>query len=91
MFLYWQLFGGLRMSGGYYQFQAPQLRVIPILRTAPEQQPFVDDVTELQRILEGPTPGGRQAEEIRRRKRFCDAFGLDENDRMVIRGMTVAE
>src|ERR1039457_4610046 len=28
MFLYHQLFGALRMSGGYFQFQAPQLRVI---------------------------------------------------------------
>lgn len=29
MFIYDQFFGALRMSGGYYQFQAPQLRVIP--------------------------------------------------------------
>jgi hypothetical protein len=30
MFLYEQLFGALRMSGGYFQFQAPQLRIMPI-------------------------------------------------------------
>jgi len=30
MFLYEQFFGALRMSGGYFQFQAPQLRVMPI-------------------------------------------------------------
>jgi hypothetical protein len=35
MFLYNQFFGALRMSGGYYQFQSPQLRVIP-LRDAPD-------------------------------------------------------
>lgn len=29
MFFYEQFFGALRMSGGYYQFQAPQLRVLP--------------------------------------------------------------
>lgn len=29
MFFYNQFFGALRMSGGYYQFQSPQLRVIP--------------------------------------------------------------
>ena len=29
MFIYDLFFGALRMSGGYYQFQAPQLRVIP--------------------------------------------------------------
>lgn len=34
MFIYDQFFRALRMSGGYYQFQAPQLRVIP-LREAP--------------------------------------------------------
>jgi hypothetical protein len=29
MFFYDQFFGALRMSGGYYQFQSPQLRVLP--------------------------------------------------------------
>jgi len=32
MCLYDLFFGALRMSGGYYQFQAPQLRVIPMPR-----------------------------------------------------------
>ena len=31
MFFYKQFFGALRMGGGYFQFQAPQLRVIPTL------------------------------------------------------------
>jgi hypothetical protein len=30
MFIYQQLFGALRMGGGYFQFQAPQLRLIPV-------------------------------------------------------------
>ncbi|MHA2043542.1 MAG: Eco57I restriction-modification methylase domain-containing protein [Planctomycetota bacterium] len=29
-FLYTQFFGALRMSGGYFQFQAPQIRIIPM-------------------------------------------------------------
>ena len=29
MFFYEGFFGALRMGGGYYQFQAPQLRVMP--------------------------------------------------------------
>ena len=29
-FIYDQLFGPLRMSGGYFQFQAPQIRALPI-------------------------------------------------------------
>ena len=32
MFFYDQFFGSLRMSGGYYQFQSPQLRVMPFKR-----------------------------------------------------------
>lgn len=35
-FIYDQFFRALRMSGGYYQFQAPQLRVVP-LRDAPSE------------------------------------------------------
>jgi hypothetical protein len=31
MFLYDLFFGSLKMSGGYYQFQAPQLRLVPII------------------------------------------------------------
>lgn len=30
-YLYQELFGSLRMAGGYLQFQAPQLRAVPIL------------------------------------------------------------
>jgi hypothetical protein len=30
MFLYDQFFKALQMAGGYFQFQAPQLRVIPL-------------------------------------------------------------
>jgi len=43
MFIYDLFFGALRMSGGYYQFQAPQLRVIPLKKISkPKQQPFVE-------------------------------------------------
>jgi predicted P-loop ATPase/GTPase len=30
-FVYSELFSGLRMSGGYFQVQAPQLRILPII------------------------------------------------------------
>jgi len=39
--VYAEYFGALRMSGGYLQFQAPQLRVLPIRRiefTTPEEE-----------------------------------------------------
>jgi len=37
-FIYSELFSGLRMSGGYFQFQAPQLRVLPIVKISEEAQ-----------------------------------------------------
>jgi hypothetical protein len=36
-FIYSELFSGLKMSGGYFQFQAPQLRILPIANTTKEQ------------------------------------------------------
>lgn len=52
MFFYEQFFGALRMAGGFYQFQAPQLRVIPC--KLPDQKKlkeivgYVDQVLSLQ-------------------------------------------
>jgi len=44
MFLYDLFFGALRMSGGYYQFQAPQLRVVPIPFADGGQQKTISDL-----------------------------------------------
>jgi hypothetical protein len=49
MFLYDLYFGALRMSGGYYQFQAPQIRVIPIAKADKAQQNAVEEIVD--RIL----------------------------------------
>jgi hypothetical protein len=38
MFFYEQFFGALRMSGGYYQFQSPQLRVLPFRAPDPKTE-----------------------------------------------------
>ncbi len=52
-FLYEQFFGALRMSGGYFQFQAPQLRVIPIKEISLDKQKqiteLVDQILSLKR------------------------------------------
>lgn len=48
MFLYEQFFGALRMSGGYFQFQAPQLRVVPVKDVpASEQAPITQLVDRI--------------------------------------------
>ena len=39
---YEQLFGALRMSGGYYQFQAPQLRVMPVPQVTADEIRLVE-------------------------------------------------
>lgn len=36
-FIYAEIFSGLRMSGGYFQFQAPQLRILPIVEDKSEE------------------------------------------------------
>jgi len=36
-FVYSELFAGLKMGGGYFQFQAPQLRILPIVKPSSKQ------------------------------------------------------
>ena len=62
MFFYDQFFGSLRMGGGFYQFQSPQLRVIPCrlptLRTSKNFDLLVDKIltiTEDEDYLEKTT------------------------------------
>jgi hypothetical protein len=45
-FVYSELFKGLRMSGGYFQFQAPQLRILPIRRASDQDQKVFVPLTE---------------------------------------------
>ncbi len=45
-FIYSQLFGSLRMGGGYYQFQSPQLRVMPIKNLDTAQQNALIDIVD---------------------------------------------
>jgi len=47
-FVYSELFSGLKMSGGYFQFQAPQLRVLPIAEASKNEQ---DEISSLVRRI----------------------------------------
>jgi adenine-specific DNA-methyltransferase len=50
-FVYGELFQGLRMSKGYFQFQAPQLRHLPIVRpTANQAETLAGLVLEMHRL-----------------------------------------
>ncbi|MEK7472149.1 MAG: TaqI-like C-terminal specificity domain-containing protein, partial [Patescibacteria group bacterium] len=68
-FIYRQVFAALKMSGGYFQFQAPQLRLLPIvepserMRIAVEQ--LVDQILVLhQKLAAVKTP--HEQESLRR-------------------------
>ena len=37
-FIYSELFSGLKMSAGYFQFQAPQIRILPIAESTKDKQ-----------------------------------------------------
>ena len=37
-FIYSELFSGLKMGGGYFQFQAPQIRILPISTASKDKQ-----------------------------------------------------
>lgn len=45
-FIYNQFFGGLRMGGGYYQYQAPQLKVMPFKTTNSVQTKTVTNLVD---------------------------------------------
>jgi hypothetical protein len=46
MFIYDQFSRALRMSGGYYQFQAPQLRVIPLRDAVPATKQLIAQLVD---------------------------------------------
>jgi hypothetical protein len=87
-FLYAQLFAGLKMTRGYFQFQAPQLKVLPI--------PPIDQTRQAaallhRSVLDANTPHVREA--LRRQagavERQIDLlvyelYGLDADERKAV-------
>lgn len=45
-FVYSELFSGLKMGGGYFQFQAPQLRILPIKKPSATQAKIIADLVD---------------------------------------------
>ena len=43
-FVYSEFFSGLRMGGGYFQFQAPQLRVLPITKVEKGEEKILEQL-----------------------------------------------
>lgn len=45
-FVYSEIFSGLKMGGGYFQYQAPQLRILPITDTSEENKKKLEDLVD---------------------------------------------
>lgn len=97
-FVYRQVFSALKMSGGYFQFQAPQLRLLPVvepndrLRMALEQ--VVDGILVLYgKVDRESTPHEQelikrqiQATERQIDKLVYELYGLGEDEIKIIEG-----
>jgi hypothetical protein len=83
MFLYKQFFGALRMSGGYFQFQAPQLRIVP-LRNA--SAPVKRKISELLATVQSEGATQQSREEVIRKLNdiFAQLYELSADDRAVV-------
>ena len=82
MFFYNQLFGALRMSGGYYQFQAPQLRVMPVPSVTPADHDRIAQMVKDMCRLSADESGGPKAEELGAKIDVAigEVFGLTEHE-----------
>ena len=81
MFFYEQFFGALRMSGGYYQFQSPQLRVMPFKQPSVETCRRLDELVEMilsSKKEDSAADTSAQEQEIDRL--FYKTYDLDAED-----------
>jgi len=81
-FVYSEIFSGLKMSGGYFQFQAPQLRVLPIkLPTSKSQEQkiigLVEQMLELQKKIHSEGISGNEKEQLEQQIKNVD-YEIDE-------------
>lgn len=67
-FVYSELFSGLKMGGGYFQFQAPQLRILPI------KKPNTSQAEALIKLVD---------QRIRLAKEFVDASSSSDNAKRI--------
>ena len=87
MFLYERFFGALRMGGGYYQFQAPQIRVMPIKEVNLNQQaPVVDLVDKILKIRETNSTADTSAQEAEIDRLVYELYGLTEEEISTVEG-----
>jgi type I restriction-modification system DNA methylase subunit len=76
-FVYSQLFSALKMSGGYFQFQAPQLKLIPIPSVDDERQELIEILVAKSSVTNSELLAARSPHEIEKWRRELD--GIDRN------------
>jgi hypothetical protein len=89
MFFYDQFFGALRMSGGYYQFQSPQLRVMPFKKPDKARDKRVSQLVE--RILSAKKrnpDGDHSALERKIEDEIFSLFGLTAEEIALVEEVT---
>jgi hypothetical protein len=82
-FVYLMLFGSLRMSGGYFQYQAPQLRVMPL--RVPEEV-IRTRVCELVRDIAGNPDLDASAKWNQLNSCFYQSYGLTAREIATVEG-----
>ncbi len=90
MFIYERLFGALRMQGGYFQFQAPQLRVMPCPVASPrEQSSFARKVRTVAGDLAADDPHRHERARTRMAEldlMYCRLLGLTQQETVFVCG-----
>lgn len=85
--IYELLFGSLRMSGGYMQFQAPQLRVMPIPSAGDEDQQYITSrVDEILTIKKSDPAANTSELEKEIDEKVFDLYDLTPEEREIVRG-----
>ncbi|MBD3389622.1 N-6 DNA methylase [Candidatus Micrarchaeota archaeon] len=97
-FVYSELFAGLKMGGGYFQFQAPQLRILPIVKPSSKQleqlAALVDKINDLgERYVAIKEKDLREKESLEEKMGDVDhkidqlvysIYGLNEKERRIV-------
>ena len=75
------------MSGGYYQFQAPQIRVMPIKRVNLNQQaPVIDLVDQILKIRSTNPTADTSVQEVEIDRLVYELYGLTEEEIATVEG-----
>lgn len=97
-FVYRQVFSALKMSGGYFQFQAPQLRLLPILIPGSNERISLENIVNRMILIQSKYKSCKTPQEQNNLKRQLDAtdrqidklvyelYGLTDDEIKIVEG-----